>query len=337
MATDSNRAEIVRFWRTIEMFSPPSVPEVRQVDGVYQVKPGSPLPWQTGHPTQRMRLTDKQAWRYTVYCGIYSMEAVFDVLQSVFPPDPDSFDERPGGESSLAAFVVTEEGRPLLDSGILSSCAWATGRLTRPGPGTPGWLTGFELTEARFNAALDELMAASEIDDRAEELLELGHHVGKPLEIGDLVACRDRVSALLGLAGFPSAEIRIRAEIVSQDKAYRVDDHDFLNSLIADDLRSVAAKVEKGVYGQALATYLRPDELIDTTVRVDVQERLDVVLGAVAPAGVPLGRWPSKVEHPLALSQQLAVNTAMRTLGGTAAGAARGQRSAGDRQDHHAP
>jgi hypothetical protein len=59
---------------------------------------------------------------------------------------------------------------------------------------------------------------------------------------------------------------------------------------------------------------LHPAAAIPTAERVDVQENPHVVLSATAPEAVPAGRWPSNVNHALALNQQLAVNTALTML-----------------------
>jgi hypothetical protein len=316
---DAGRAEIINYWHTIEMFSPPGVPAVREEHRVFQVAPGQPLPWESTHRIQKIRLEERRTWRHTVYCGVFSLEDVNVVLQRVFPPDPDTYDERPGGNSALAAFVLDADGRPLLDSNILSTCAWATGRAVDPGPRRRDWLDGFDLAEAETDELFRKLVAATKDDPRARELTEKGTSVGRPLTVADLAGYQKTLCTTLGLPGdFGCSEIRIKSEIVSQANAHREDDHDFLNSFIAADLRLVAAEVRAGGCGAALRKYLSVDREIDTAARIDVREELGQVLGAVRPEAVPLGRWPSKVEHPLALSQQLAVNSVLSRLSASA-------------------
>jgi hypothetical protein len=70
-----------------------------------------------------------QAWQHVVYVGIFSLESVFEALAQAFPSDGESFDERPDGESALAAFVVSGEGCPLIGSEVPS---------IRSAPHTPG-------------------------------------------------------------------------------------------------------------------------------------------------------------------------------------------------------
>jgi hypothetical protein len=130
---DARRAEIVDFWRTVEMFSPQKVDKVDRNDMMFAVQPGEPLPWERGHELAQRQLKPTQTWRHVVYLGIFRTEKVFDVLSQVFRPDRDSYDERPAGDSAIAAFAVGEDGRAVLDSAVLSSCAWATGQLSDTG------------------------------------------------------------------------------------------------------------------------------------------------------------------------------------------------------------
>jgi hypothetical protein len=304
LGADARRAEIIRFWRTVEMFSPPPVEKVSRERRVYVVKPGEPLPWESEHELAGVPLSQDQAWRHVVYLGIYSLESVFEVLARVFAPDEESFDERPSEESALAAFVVSGEGRPLVGSEVLSSCAWATGRAVHHGPGTPGWLTGFEGSEKEFGALFKNLVEPEPDGEWAAPIAE-----------EDLAKCREAVAEMLHVdSALPHAEIRIHSQIVAKRRAYSTDGHDFLNSFIADDLATVAKQASLGKIGTVLREYLRPDAELDTARRVDVREQLDTVLAATAPSCVPLGRWSSKPEHPLALGQQLAVNSVLRML-----------------------
>lgn len=100
-------------------------------------------------------------------------------------------------------------------------------------------------------------------------------------------------------SALPHTEIRIHSHMVAKRTADNADGHDFLNSFIADDLAMVAEQAGSGKVGIALREYLRPNSELDRTRRV---ERLGAVLEATAPRCVPLGRWPSKPEHPLALT-----------------------------------
>ncbi|MFE7395987.1 DEAD/DEAH box helicase [Streptomyces sp. NPDC057557] len=141
------RADIVRYWRAVEMFSPQKVEKASPPKGMYPVESGRPLPWEDGHPVRRRNPGRNMVRQHTVYCGVYPVASVRDVLLDVFGSSEEDHDGRVDGDSALLAFEVTDEGLLVQDSITFSACAWATGRSRKPGPGDRGWLDGFE-TEA---------------------------------------------------------------------------------------------------------------------------------------------------------------------------------------------
>jgi len=292
------------------MFSPQTVDKVSRERLVFAVRPGTPLPWEPEHELAGRRLRPNQAWQHVVYLGVYRLDAVFEVLSRVFPTDHESFDERPPGESALAAFVVGEDGRALIGSEVLSSCAWATGQVERRGA---DGLTGFGEASAAFSEAWQDLvtddLGLSGEDGHPRQVLE-----PRTLDHDDLGDSRVLAAAVTGTGALlDAAEIRISSRIVARRTADNPSGHDFLNSFIMADLERVADQLDQGDIGAALREYLRPAAEIDTSRRVDVRADLGAVLAATAPAEVPAGRWPSHPDHALALNQQLAVATATRT------------------------
>jgi hypothetical protein len=293
--------EILEFWRAVEMFSPPAIPAVRPKERVFDVAPGEPLPWNPGHPVQATRLTKDQAWRHTVYVGLYPREAVFSALKDVFPPALDSYEERPSGQSALLGFAVSDEGLLLEGSAVLSACAWATARALDPGPRVAAWLDGFADVERGFASGLEESLLGRTEEQREPVVLDWGI----------LTECREGAIAALGVDDvLPISGVRVSSEIVARRSAGTVE-HDFLNSFIADDLARVAVAAGAGEVNPALRDYLRPNGEIDLDRRIDVRTRLDDVRGATDPDRLPLGRWPAGPARPLALGQQLAVDEAM--------------------------
>ncbi|HZN19876.1 MAG TPA: hypothetical protein VFB84_17075, partial [Micromonosporaceae bacterium] len=310
---DARRAEIVQFWRTVEMFSPQSVEKVDRERLVFAVRPGEPLPWEPGHELARRKLRPNQAWRHVVYLGIYPLDAVFETLSRVFAPDEDSFDERPAGESAIAAFVVGEDGCALIGSEVLSSCAWATGQVLRPRRRRQGWLTGFDEATAAFGEAWRDLVTDYLTGPQEDDAPPRHVPVPRMLDHADLGSCLAAAVAEAGVGtALSCAEIRISSQVVARRKADKAGGHEFLNSFVIGDLGRVAERMARGDVGAALREYLRPEAEIPTAQRVDVRAEIEAVLTATAPDAVPAGRWPSHTEHALALNQQLAVNTAMR-------------------------
>jgi hypothetical protein len=293
--------EIIEFWRAVEMFSPPAIPRARPAQRVFDVASGEPLPWNPGHPVQATRLTKDQAWRHTVYVGLYPREAVFSALKDVFPSAPDSYEERPSGQSALLGFAVSEKGILLEGSAVLSACAWATARAFDPGPSAAAWLDGFADIERGFALGLEETLLGRTEEQRKPVVLDWGI----------LTECLEGAIAALGVEDvLPISGVRVSSEIVARRSAGTVE-HDFLNSFIADDLARVAAAAGAGEVGAALRDYLRPTAELDLDGRIDVRTRLDEVRRATEPDRLPPGRWPAGPERPLALGQQLAVNEAI--------------------------
>jgi len=288
------RAEILRFWRSVELFSPQEVPNVDAREGVHDLDGGSLAPWEARQPVSGETAGTGKRWRHTVYCGTFKREAAFKVVRERLPEDRESFDDQPArGDGALVAFVVSDEGRPLLGSEILSSCAWAIGRLVSPGPGAAGWLRGFEDAQDAFSELLEDLVAASDDDQRAQQPGRDGARLGRPITIEDLLELTHSAAALLGTErDLPAGAIRVQSRIVKAGNADRADDHDFLNSFIAEDLALVADEVAGGNCGSALASYLTADNALDIGGRVDVEQRLDVVHAAVAPRRVRWGAGP---------------------------------------------
>ncbi|MFJ6512476.1 DEAD/DEAH box helicase [Streptomyces sp. NPDC091406] len=138
------RADVVRYWRAVELFSPQKVEPVARPKDMYPVESGTPLPWEEGHPVRRRSPARNMVRQHTVYCGVYQVAAVRDVLLDVFGGSEEDHDGRIAGDSALLAFEVTDEGLLVQDSLVFSACGWAVGRSRKPGPGARGWLDGFE-------------------------------------------------------------------------------------------------------------------------------------------------------------------------------------------------
>src|SRR3954452_4491952 len=164
-------ADIVRYWRAVELFSPPTIPRPSRVThrrpGTEWVMEGEPtaggrwplLPWQAGHPLRDEHLDERRyAWRHTVFGGVFELDEVRKALAGRFGAGEEEEPAgRHGGETAVFAFVVDDDGVLVNDSAVFSSCAWATGRVRDPGPGDPTWLDGFRGATKECSAAIGML------------------------------------------------------------------------------------------------------------------------------------------------------------------------------------
>ncbi|KKD07657.1 hypothetical protein [Streptomyces sp. WM6386] len=245
------RSGIVGYWRVVELFSPQKIPAVSARDPACAVAADGPLPWEAGHALRSVPLEPGFVWQHVVYGGAYTLRAVRDTLPEVFGESGEDHDRRMDGESALFALTVTDEGRPLLDSPVLSTGAWATGRVLSPGPGSHAWLDGFDdetgtwLTRA---AELGELPADELPDvetdaesDRADDE-DSEERVGqRRLSAKELLEFIREMAEAWGVAEALRPEgVRVRSVAVRQSHAGDADQQDFLNGFIAADLDLVA-------------------------------------------------------------------------------------------------
>ncbi|MFJ8164294.1 DEAD/DEAH box helicase [Streptomyces sp. NPDC096136] len=303
------RSGVVAYWRAVELFSPQKVPGPSARERVYPVEGDGPLPWDAGHPLRAVPLDPGYAWQHVVYGGAYALSAVRDTLLRVFGESGEDHDGRMDGESALFALTVTDEGRLLLDSPVFSSCAWATGRALYPGPGGRGWLDGFEEEAeawAARAAALGEPDGSREPEQGGGDGASVGTGV---VGAAELVGFTRELAAAWGVgAALEPVGVRVRSVAVRIDRADGADQQDFLNSFLAADLERVAGALAREEPGPGLAAYLTPGAAFGRVGRVDLRLHPEAALAGVAPDRTPAGRWPAEAGHPLALSQQFAVN-----------------------------
>lgn len=320
---DHSPEAILLFWRTIELFSPQTLPrpkDSRRSEPVTEWQQGDPLPWEPAHPLRRRRPPSRTAWRYYVYLGVFDLESVTQELQDRFGANPEASEERSTGQACLAAFALTESGRPLIDSYTISSLAWSMGRTRRPGPTSPEWLEGFDEAQSQAREAFAGRMSVSPDDEEGQRIARLGFRVGSPIDSATL---REELSSLMRLLNWPdgAANLRafgyIRSTLVASRRKFSVDDLDFLNSFFVRDLRRVREAWAEARAGGALHSYLA-NPASDANQRIDLRENPAAVLEAIHPRYFPSSRWPNRNRSPLALSQQVAVNLVVRELGASA-------------------
>ncbi|WP_445147854.1 DEAD/DEAH box helicase [Baekduia sp. Peel2402] len=293
---DQGRAEILRCWRTVELFTPARIDPVDPRNGRVRVDEG-PLPWAVaGTPLKRGEVR-----RHVVHVGVFALRTVGTLMEEALGAGEGTFVERPDGESALAAFVVGDEGLPDPDSAVLSSCAWAVGQILGGEPGAVAALEGFEDAAAQLREALQD--AASEEEPLDQERLRA------------IIGAAATAAGVGDALGTP--ETRVRTVVTRADADVDVG---MFNSFHAADLSRVADAVAGGDAGAALLAYLQTEDAAAAN-RIDVRADLTAVAAAVAPGRLPLGRWPSAPDRPAALGQQMAVGEALALMRDDGSGA----------------
>jgi AAA domain len=334
------RGDVLAFWRVVELFSPQQVPRleeervcrVAEEDGDWDEE--VLLPWQAGHRLGGASLREGNAWQHHVYVGVYSLDGAFAELRAALAGGEEEEGELPrAGDSALAAFTVASDGRVILGSQTLSSCAWALSRASGGEVGSREWLAGFEHEARVFADEFARLLALGEEDLEGNELARAGHSVGAILDLELLGEVQELLAEVLGVADADAdaddrqdgesggrgarvirqaLEVRVSSRQIKRANRYRALELDFLNSFIARDLGKVAAAVDEGAFGTALERYLAAAAGVAPARdlgRVDVERDLNRVRELLAPGLLPAGRWPRAVAEPADLGQQLAVNT----------------------------
>ena len=99
-------AQVVRFWQAVEIFSPQQLPQPSAGSDVIEVRPGKPMPWE---PAFRLRKLERgKVWRHEIFCGVYKLSRVRDVLVERFGDDNPEVPVR--GESALSVCAVDANG-----------------------------------------------------------------------------------------------------------------------------------------------------------------------------------------------------------------------------------
>ena len=308
---------ILSYWWMLELLSPQKVPAptpqwIRpEREQVIEWTPSDRLPWEPG-VLQRPKPvgTTPMKWQHTIYLGVYELDATYERLHRVFGEDPDAYDERPGGQSACASVTVDNRGVMMPDSAVLSSALWAVGRIGESRPVGPDWALGFPAANREFAVEVDKF------EGRRREADDLdsapAHTVASLLR---LLQIAHKAAGVSGTPDLASNRIVIKSKAVSALRGSDTPDDDFLNSFYLDDLTTVRLGIARhNGCGAALASYLTPDELLDTRQRSDVMSDHALVDSSVAIERLPKGRWPSKPEYGLALRQQFAVNQALDDL-----------------------
>lgn len=324
---------LVTFWRDVEALSPQEIPKKAPNDQKEPTRDwgtDSNPPW-LDQGFKRRPITATRMWRHSIFAATYDRPRFIELLEQRLGKQPDVFEERPGGQSCVFSIAFDENGRPLVETMMISMAAWAFGIVESKGLNA---LTSSDACDTSGlhvpDGKLDSLPTDSgfpgfdiQLDRLREELAwRLGHLPEKqPIDqpwfadFLQLVIDKLRLGNLVGadpVCRVKSVQIR-RPKKEDDDPRSRSDD-DFLNSFFIKDLnRLIAGRLAKT--GDGLRRYLEPPAKMP---KIDVRKDRGRALELLHPSSFPVGCWPA--EHPLVWSQQVAINAMWKDLahaGGT--------------------
>ncbi|MCP3957251.1 MAG: hypothetical protein GY719_05310 [bacterium] len=250
------------------------------------------LPWENGgeKALPRTRLF------YHVVLGSVHMAKATKSLLDVYAdtrPEPPKFKDR----AAVAVVTIDRSGRPAEDDGVvISSFAWglgvARGDLRR--------LACWPEQEPVLECGLRKLLVQRDDDD---EILPLTREVIDAA----FLWLRAELALESGEVEAPRYALRAYQWYVLREHP----DAPLLNSFFLGDLAKVKEKVEGGKANRSLRQFLGIEA---PEARVNLLQEQSALAAAVSPAKTPLGRWPNKGRHSLALLQQAAINLAISEL-----------------------
>lgn len=339
----TRQASILKYWQAIEYFSPQSIDKPDRIippppDQTGKIPPGNyvfvygarnRLPWEQGHWIAAIQAKPNTFLRFQIYGGVYPIKKVYDTLANYFGKGREGSEDPPiTGDTCVYSVHVTKEGRPLMDTFALSTCAWALGRVRLPSFQDPACLNGFDEKEEEIKQLFLQEFGVKEDDMAGQALKQENFQVGRTIQPNDLRNFTEKVSEVLNIASFiPTEENRIKSswmsykadnDLARKKTEYQVAETDFLNSFFLEDLEKIAKNImtnkDSPSKKSALAQLLSPEEEILLKNRIDLRQNTDHILERLAPCEFPSGCWPTKGHHPLVTGQQFAVNAILSEL-----------------------
>ena len=253
-----------------------------------------PEPWGRGQRGPRGR---EKGVYWFVYLGELDLSAAVSSLLDLFPDDSPEKAGRIKGTTTMAVVVLDEVGRPVDGKAFVSSFAWGYGKV----------LAGELRTLAEFPQ--EDRKLCKEIAQRLTRMNAEGEVL--PVTYGSLVLVTDWLLRRLRLPGEQVSCEPVYVRFPIWRRAYEAPEPELLNSFFLEDLERVRAAFRSGEVGLALASFVSGQS---TLPRNDVARNQAILDEALAPALIPLARWPGRGRFPLVTMQQAAVSHAAREL-----------------------
>ena len=316
---NSDITSILAFWKAVELFTLSPVPLPTKADSENFFKSFEKnivLPWEDDFSPKLKPLSqDKCVRKYQVYCGVYNTDKVIGILENKFGNDPESFDERKSGESCLCTFEITQDGRPLLESFVLSSCGWAIGKLINSATVSCDWLSYFKANSEDLTADFAEICSILSSDEEGKKLQKEDKKVGRKVTSQFLLKYTESLFKKLGAEQLSDkCIVRINSFFVAEFKQFDLSDQGFLNSFFVQDLELLIQEISTGNINLPLKKYISSEKDLSAFNKVDIRKDKTTLIDQLSPELFPQGRWPSKGHYPLVFSQQFAINSIVNEL-----------------------
>lgn len=288
---------VLAAWLTLEILTPQPLPDARELESIGRQLvriEEYPEPWREQRFWKRGK---ERAVYWMVYLGELDLAKAVAAILKMYPDD--AADERAEirGTTTLAVMVVDGRGRPVEDKTFLSSFAWGYGQVR--GDRLKG-LANFAEAERAIKVELEKRLIRQDEDGNV-----------LPLTAADI---EQGISWLTTVLNLPEDEVRrpgVAVRVPQWGGYIEAPEPELLNSFLIGDLVKVRAAFRNGTVGRALSAYMAAAA---TRERQDVVRDKRIVSTTVAPARMPLTRWPGPGRYPLVLMQQAAINHAVEEL-----------------------
>lgn len=287
-------SDILDTWTVLEALSPQSYKKPKDLvigNGSYTYLKNGLEPWMQGEKSR-----PSNNLYYLVYLGAIDLEKASDELLKIYQ-DKRAERSQAKGLAAIGVIILDKKGVPLPDNGIvLSSFAWAYARALT---GNLSQLKFWESAETILKEGLEKI-----VYDQDENGEILPFSLNKALDANKWLIENCEIPVHDTVA--PSFAVRLYQPFKKGEP-----DAPLLNSFFLDDLQKAKHAFKQDLQGKALSEYLG---MIKPSHQYDVLENKSHLEKALQPKNMPLGRWPSKGRHSLALLQQSAINLAIKKL-----------------------
>lgn len=325
--------QVIRFWQAIEASTPQKADKPNPTHPtfpIYLIDVNEPsFPW-LNQSHRRKRIEKNKTWRYTFQCGLYDTNMLAKLLEERIGSHEEVFDERRNGDRSrLFDLAFDDYGYPIPESFVLSMACWSAGQILHFNGGIEILERGGQIDTSGLQKADDDIpdpdSGYSSFDELSRRLVQrLVVELAEMRESGQKLERKWLDTLVVFVAskcflphgiiepGYIAKCYQIKkAEQPDETKTSQGDD--LLNSFFIGDLKKLAKAWEKCNVGKGITEYMTAVASAEHS-RQDLRstDGVNSAFQSLIPERMPNGCWPSN--HPLAFSQQLAVNEIWQRL-----------------------